>query len=232
MTQPLSRRPSRCFCKTRVVPRLTLLNGTPAIGKSTLARRYVDTHPGVLRLDIDEIAQLIGGWQDQRGQTVALARSMALDMARHHLRAGGDVIAPQFVGRVDELQRFEGAAAQSGSRFLHVVLMDNGDGAAARFTERGRTATSPWLRSIHKEVTRNGGEHEVRAMHGRLADVVRSRLTSVLVPSVAGDPEQTYARLLAALDKDPAPPTLLTQSQAGLPLPAGRGTKPGRHPAR
>ncbi|MEJ7706101.1 MAG: hypothetical protein WKF82_13395 [Nocardioidaceae bacterium] len=43
------------------MPRLIHLNGPPGIGKSTLAQWYVDNHPGVLNLDIDQVRCLIGG---------------------------------------------------------------------------------------------------------------------------------------------------------------------------
>ncbi|MEJ7742270.1 MAG: hypothetical protein WKF73_06810 [Nocardioidaceae bacterium] len=42
------------------MPRLIHLNGPPGIGKSTLAQWYVDNHPGVLNLDIDQVRCLIG----------------------------------------------------------------------------------------------------------------------------------------------------------------------------
>lgn len=44
--------------------RLIHLNGPPGIGKSTLARRYVSEHPGVLNCDIDVLRTFIGGWED------------------------------------------------------------------------------------------------------------------------------------------------------------------------
>lgn len=43
------------------MPQLILLNGPPAVGKSTLAARYADDHPGTLNLDIDLLHPLIGG---------------------------------------------------------------------------------------------------------------------------------------------------------------------------
>jgi len=46
------------------VPRLILLNGPPAAGKSTLAQMYADEHPLTLNLDIDKIRSLLGGRAD------------------------------------------------------------------------------------------------------------------------------------------------------------------------
>jgi hypothetical protein len=46
------------------MPRLIHLNGPSRVGKSTLARRYVDEHPGTLALDLDVLAGLIGGWRE------------------------------------------------------------------------------------------------------------------------------------------------------------------------
>jgi hypothetical protein len=44
------------------VVRLIHLNGPPGIGKSTIASAFADRHPGVLNLDIDRVAAMIGGW--------------------------------------------------------------------------------------------------------------------------------------------------------------------------
>ncbi|WP_410647284.1 hypothetical protein [Amycolatopsis sp. cmx-4-54] len=37
------------------MPRLSVLNGPPACGKSTLARRYAEEHPLTLNLDVDDV---------------------------------------------------------------------------------------------------------------------------------------------------------------------------------
>jgi predicted kinase len=81
------------------MPRLVHLNGPPGIGKSTLARRYVDDHPLAFCLDIDAFRRLIGRWDEYEEQSGLLARAMAIEMATTHLSAGYDVVVPQYVAR-------------------------------------------------------------------------------------------------------------------------------------
>lgn len=172
--------------------RLILLNGPPGIGKSTLAERYVDKHPGVLNLDIDRIARLIGGFRADFSIAITMARTLALDMASSHLQRGHDVIVPQFIGRVSELERFELGAADAGSSVSHVVLMDTLESSLSRFALRRTTTRDGELASLPAYVERVGGDATLTRMYDGLADVVRARLTSVLITSEDGAIDQTY----------------------------------------
>jgi len=79
------------------VPTLIVLNGPPGIGKTTLARRYVEDHPMSLALEQDVVRGLLGGWRTREKESGQAARSLCLEMARTHLRAGHNVIVPQFI---------------------------------------------------------------------------------------------------------------------------------------
>ena len=92
------------------MPRLIVLNGPPAIGKSTLAQRYVEEHPLALNLDIDSVRRLLGRWQEAPNEAGLLAREMTLTMARVHLGGGHDVVLPQYLGRPAFLQQAEDVA--------------------------------------------------------------------------------------------------------------------------
>ncbi len=161
---------------SRFVPRLIHLNGPPGIGKSTLAQWYVDNHPGVLNLDIDQVRCLIGGWRERFVETGELARPIALAMASAHLRAGLDVVMPQYLGRLGEIERFEAVAQDSGAELS-------------------------WHREVQELVDRNGGLALLADMYDRLIDVLRSRPAATVVPSHAGSVQQTYEALAEVVDK-------------------------------
>jgi hypothetical protein len=112
-------------------PTMTLINGLPGVGKSAAARRLAEASPGTLCLDIDEVRTLISG---PFAASAERGRALGLAMAEHHLRSGHDVVVPQLVARVDQLERFEGVARAAGARFVHVILED--EAAAARCADR------------------------------------------------------------------------------------------------
>ncbi|MDQ3306760.1 MAG: hypothetical protein M3499_00100 [Actinomycetota bacterium] len=64
--------------------RLTHVNGPPGIGKSTLARRYVNGHPGVLNCDIDVLKTLVGDNSPSVSARRAHVKSHAVIFWRRH----------------------------------------------------------------------------------------------------------------------------------------------------
>jgi len=182
------------------VPRLIHLNGPPGIGKSTLAQRYADEHPGVLNLDIDQVRALIGGWRERFAETGEIVRPVALSMAGAHLRGGRDVVMPQYLGRLSEIERFETVAHDSGAMFCEVVLMDTKQRCLERFNRRGETGELPWHGQVQQIVECSGGQALLADMHDQLTTVIAARHDATVVPSVAGAIQQTYEALTAILD--------------------------------
>lgn len=187
-----------------MVPRLVILNGPPAAGKSTLGRLYVADHPLALNLDIDRIRDLLGAWQDAPGEAGVAARAIALSAARTHLERGYDVVIPQLVGRVGFLQQIEEVGASVGAEFHEIVLLDTRENTLRRFDDRTRAAAEPAQLDAAEAIIDD--PDAVGRYYDTLVAVLPLRPRAVVVSTRTGDIGRAYADLLAALEAGPSTP--------------------------
>jgi predicted kinase len=166
---------------------LILLNGPPASGKSTLAQRYVDDHSLALNLDIDRVRAMLGRWAEHPIEAGLAARALTLAMARTHLRAGHDVIIPQYLGRPDFLEQLDELAGAEGIRLHEIVLLDSRSNLLRRFRDRPDGPVAD--------------DAELAEMYDRLLRIVEQRPNARIVSSADGQVDETYRRLLAALEQ-------------------------------
>jgi predicted kinase len=181
------------------MPRLILLNGPPACGKSTLARRYVDEHPLALNLDVDRLRSLLGRWRDDPHAAGLLAREVALAAARVHLASEHDVVVPQFLGRTTFIEQLESLARGAGAVFHEVVLLDSRENMLRRFAERSRTAADPGHVEAQEMIERSDGFEDVSVMYDRLMAVIAARPGARIVHVEEGKVDLTYQAVLRNL---------------------------------
>jgi predicted kinase len=181
-------------------PLLILLNGVPGIGKSTLGRLYADRHPMTFCCDVDVLRAMLGAWEGDRSEAGGLARAFAIAGMRAHLGGGHSVIVPQYLGRIDWVLELEQLARDVGVPFVEVVLVAGGDEAVRRFEERSRTPRRPEHAVALAGLGGGDPEVELRAMAGRLAEVVAARPRTIEVVATEGAIEASYRALSRAVD--------------------------------
>lgn len=179
---------------------LILLNGPPASGKSTIARRFVESRPLALDLDIDVVRGLLGGWLDDASASGSIARALALAMADSHLSAGFDVIVPQYLGRLGFIDELADAADRAGATFVETALWLDRDRAVAAFADRRATPSTQAHHDAAALVDRSEQADPVGEMFDAFVRVVEQRPATRRVNVVPGDVEQTFRNFVGALD--------------------------------
>jgi len=181
------------------MPRLIHLNGTPGVGKSTIAELYADRHPGVLNLDTDRVVSMIGGWRDDFRKTVKAARILAISMAETHLRTGHDVVMPQLIARLDEAARFEAACDRGGAEYCEIALIADKPSALERFTGRAAGDDRAPHRYIDQIVERSGGPVFLERIRDHFTAYLRGRPDCMVLSTEGRSPAQTYDAVTALL---------------------------------
>jgi len=183
-----------------VVSRLIHLNGPPGIGKSTLARRYVAEHPGVLNCDVDVLRTLIGGWESSFEGWGAHPACCAGNVEAY-LANGHDVVLSQMLIDPTELARFEACAIGVGAQFVERVLMDTPATSVARFHRRGASeAEDPWHNQVQAIVAANGGDDVLTRCHAALERLLAERPNALVIVSTDGAVEETYCTFMESMN--------------------------------
>jgi len=179
-----------------VVGVLLVLNGAPAVGKSTLAHRYADEHPLALVIDIDMIRSHLGRWHEL-DESKVVARDLAVALVRTHLLGGHDVIVPQYLGRPEFLERLRDVAAEIGVPFVEVVLTDDADEITKRFRLRRAEYEARGAQHPEADLAADAIATALPEANQRLLRDAASRGVSVV--SAEGGPEASYQLLCHAL---------------------------------
>lgn len=182
------------------MPVLVLLNGPTASGKSTIAARLVEARPSALNIDIDVVRSSLAGWRDDPISAGLTARRRAIETARDHLQASGDVVIPQFLGRVDFLEQLDELAGELDVPFVELMLTLDRSSATAAFVDRSENPVDQTHRDAAFLVAQSSADDPVGDMFEATLRIIELRPRTRTVPVNRGNVDQTVAAVVAELD--------------------------------
>jgi predicted kinase len=174
--------------------RLIHLNGPSRVGKSTLARRYADNHPGTVCLDVDVLVGQVDGWRDDFTAAFLVARTRGLALVRSHLHDGQDVVVAQLVTSFDQGNLFEVVATEVGARYVEVALLVGIDEHTRRLREK--EPASDVEAKIQSSLETSDLVERIR---DHLAEYLHGRPNTIQLDTTGLTIDQTYARLMNLL---------------------------------
>jgi predicted kinase len=179
--------------------RLILVNGPPASGKSTVARRYVDDHDGAVIVEVDTLRMTLPNWEEDE-ETRLAARDLAGAVIVEHLGAGRDVVMAQYFGRLGYIVLLDDVASEHGATFVEVILAMDASTAIDRFRVRRRTMTERGERHPERDIADGDVEAFILDAVERLTRLPTARPESLVIPVDPEAPEdEVYRRFLVVL---------------------------------
>jgi predicted kinase len=166
----------------------------PGVGKSTLASRWAEGHPGTLLLDVDVLRTWVSGWREDFAATGSAVRPVAIAMLAAYVGQGREVVFPQLLAEATELDRFRHAAEAAGGRWVE-VLVEAVD-AASRFA--ARDVDQPYLEAVHRLVAGADPSH-LTSYAERLRSLAGSVDGLIRLPTTDDDVDGAYAALVSAV---------------------------------
>ena len=136
-------------------------------------------------------------WASGSTSTKHVARDLAVELARVHLRRGHDVVVPQYVGRREFVERLHALADEVGTPFVEVVVTDDDEQIVARFRARRAAFMSSGFQHPEADLADEAVVDEIRAANAAL----RSNAVSHGLPliEVSDGIDAAYRRLCDAL---------------------------------
>jgi predicted kinase len=176
-------------------PKLIILYGFAASGKTTIARRYIDSHPLSMMIEGDEIINMMGDWRSHEKEARNLVYKHTCSILKNQLQAGHDVILPYLLTDVTKLDAFKKVAHEVGSPLHEIYLDGEKEQAIAKLLKRG-----VWGEEGSPLLTEND-RPEIEELFDVMAREMSKVQNVAIIEAVEGDVEGAYQKFLKLISE-------------------------------
>lgn len=172
-------------------PKLILLIGPVGIGKSTIAKRYIDDHPLAMDATGDSIIVLLGQWLKNEDKARELLFDLLKSLVATHLSNGYDVVWPSV--DAEHADVIEKIASEHNAKFVEVALLTSKEEAVQRLMERGTWGEEGAPPITEKDIVLIGN------MYDKMIVNLKKRPSIIQITSVKGNIDDTYRQFIKAI---------------------------------
>lgn len=173
--------------------KVVLLNGFAGAGKTTIARKYIDSHPLSMVIEGDELIVNIGSWLDNEDKARSLVFALTKSMISTAVETGHDVIVPFLVTRAEEVAEIEQTALRSGAEFYEFYLATPKEHAIQRLLKRGT-----WGEAGTPSIT-NDDIPLINEIYDLMESQLTKRPNQIHIAIDEDNPDATYQQIIGHL---------------------------------
>jgi len=177
-------------------PKLILLNGYAGVGKTTIAKRYIEHHPLTLNIEGDQIIIMLGQWLSHEEQAREYVFALTKSMITTHLNSGKTVILPYLLVNAHHAEEFESIAKQNGASFFEVYLSIEKETAIKQLMERGTWGEVGLPPLTEKDYP------EINKLYDMMVEETAKRPQTITIHPLRKDIDGTYKLFLRAIGED------------------------------
>lgn len=171
-------------------PKLIILYGFAASGKTTLAKKYTDNHPLSMMIEGDEIINMMGEWRKYESEARNLVFSHTCSIVKNQLQSGHNVLLPYLLTDESQIKNFEEIATAVGCDFYEVSIHADKDTSLKRLLKRGK-----WGEAGSPDLTENDMP-EIESLYTVMDTEMKKRTNVKTFEIIDGDVEGTYRKLM------------------------------------
>lgn len=174
--------------------KLILINGFAGVGKTTIAKHYIQEHPLSLSIEGDELIWMVGQWityeKEAREYVFALIKSMTTT----HLTNDRTVVLPYFLTNANHAEEIENIAKKQNVYFFEILLSVDKEDAMRRLLARGNWGGEAGLTPITEEDL-----PIINEKYDVMMEEAAKRPNTVRIPAFKDDITRIYESFLDAI---------------------------------